>query len=487
MLARAGRWGFRHDPRVPIVVTGDALTLGDVLRVARHGDRVELAPPARDAMTSARRLADEWITRGEPAYGISTGVGVRRTVPARDHDAMLLRQHITPHPPVAKPDVTRAAALRLVNALAGGAAAIRPEVADRFVAALNDDKLPQISIGGMIGVGDLSPLAELAVGVLGDMPLAGGEMIALINQAAVTVGIAALALADTGDLLDALDVALALDFEALPANRSVIDPMVERARPYPGVRATLPRLRALLEGGERAEVALQDPASFRSAPLVHGAARDAIDVALDRLTVELNAHQSNPYVDTAASRIVSVGNWDVQPLATALDLVRIALAPVLTSAGERTLKLLQSSKTGLPDGLAARAGTAESGLGEHAISLQPLVAEARALAAPVSYDVVSTTGAEGIEDRMTLAPLAARRLGEMVTLGRRIVAVGLLVSAQACDLRGRALGRGTAAAHAAVREVAPRQGEGARPADLEPLVALVESGRFSQLTAAVSA
>ncbi|HET6849216.1 MAG TPA: aromatic amino acid lyase [Gaiellales bacterium] len=467
---------------MPIVVTGEDLTLDDLLRVARNGEQVELAPSARDAMAAARRLADDWIARGEPAYGISTGVGVRKDVAARDHDAMLLRQHVTPHPPAAPADVTRAAALRLVNALAGGAAAVRPELVDRFVSALNDDELPRISIGGMIGVGDLSPLAELAVGVLGDMPLASGEMIALINQAAVTVALAATALADARDLLDSLDVVLALDLEALPANRSVLDPLIERARPYPGVRSTLPRLRALLDGGDEPAAALQDPASFRSAPLVHGAARDALDVALDRLAVELNAHQSNPYVDTTAGRIVSVGNWDVQPLATALDLMRIALAPVLTCAGERTLKLLQSSKTGLPAGLAARSGTAESGLGEHAISLQPLVAEARALAAPVSYDLVSTTGAEGIEDRMTLAPLAARRLGEMVILGRRIAAVGLLVSAQACDLRAGTLGRGTAAAHRAVRVAAPRQAEGGPTPDLEPLVSLVGSGDLARLS-----
>ena len=77
---------------------------------------------------------------------------------------------------------------------------------------------------------------------------------------------------------------------------------------------------------------------------------------------------------------------------------------------ERLLKLLQGPLTGLPDGLAPRQGLAENSLGEHGVTAQGLTAEARLLAQPVSFELVSTTHAEGIEDRITMAPLAARRL-----------------------------------------------------------------------------
>jgi len=43
--------------------------------------------------------------------------------------------------------------------------------------------------------------------------------------------------------------------------------------------------------------------------------------------------------------------------------------------------------------------------------------------------VVSTSHAEGIEDRTTMAPLAARRLAEMVELGERIAAIELVIHA----------------------------------------------------------
>jgi len=109
-----------------------------------------------------------------------------------------------------------------------------------------------------------------------------------------------------------------------------------------------------------------------------------------------------------------------------------------------------------------------------------MTAEARLIASPVSYEVVSTSQAEGIEDRITMAPLAARRLGEMVALGDRVVAIELVLASQAVDLRGDfPLGEGTTAAYASVRELVPFTDEGSTiPQDLEPVVQLVRSGRI---------
>jgi histidine ammonia-lyase len=143
------------------------------------------------------------------------------------------------------------------------------------------------------------------------------------------------------------------------------------------------------------------------------------------------------------------------------------------------VKLLQAPLTGLPEGLAARSGLPESALSELGIAVQAIAAEARLLAQPVSLESVSTTQAEGIEDRMSMTPLAARRLAEMAELGARVVAVELALAAQACDLRGARLGSGTAAALASVRGVVPFVGEGDGLPDLEPLVGLVRSGRIA--------
>jgi hypothetical protein len=84
-----------------------------------------------------------------------------------------------------------------------------------------------------------------------------------------------------------------------------------------------------------------------------GAASDTLPFTRATIETELNSTPANPAVILAERRIVSVGNLDVVPVAAALDFARIALATVVTSAAERTVKLLQSPLSGLPAGLAA--------------------------------------------------------------------------------------------------------------------------------------
>src|SRR3989442_11894304 len=199
--------------------------------------------------------------------------------------------------------------LRLANGLAAGTAGVRPELAQRLVDALNDGRRPHVRELGSLGQADLAPNADLAHELYRDVRLAAGEGLALLNNNAFSTGAAALAVADCARLLDALDVAGALDLEAFGANLGSLHPAVGETRPYPGLRASLDRLRALLEGSylwdEGAARNLQDPLTFRCLPQMHGAVRDALDFAGRQLGIELNAAQSNPLVVTEEGRIVS--------------------------------------------------------------------------------------------------------------------------------------------------------------------------------------
>jgi histidine ammonia-lyase len=172
----------------------------------------------------------------------------------------------------------------------------------------------------------------------------------------------------------------------------------------------------------------------------------------------------------------------VIPVAAALDFARIALAPVVTAAAERTVKLLQSPLSGLAAGLAAEPDTGEDALAEFAGAAQAIAAEARTLAYPVCFEVVSSSKAEGIEDRTTMAPLSARRLADMTDLAARVISLELLVAAQAIDLRQPvSLGQGTGRALRLVRQHAGFTARGqAPPADIEPLVDAVRAGRFAR-------
>ncbi len=468
-----------------VVLTGTTLTLEEVVRVARGGERVELDTRALERMRASREVVEAALARGEPVYGFSTGVGMRKLFSIEEDQArfnrLLVRGHLVAQGPTAPDDVVRATLLKLANMLAGGMSGARAELAERLVDALNEHVTPPVRTLGSVGQADLGPNADLAQGVMDGFDLVAGEALVLVDNNAFSTAIASLAVADCETLLDTLDVAAALDLEGFAANLSLLDPAVAAARPYPGLTATIARLRMLLEGSslwsERPRN-LQDPLTFRTLPHVLAAARDAFSYTKNVLVIELNAHQGNPVVSPDEGRVVPGGNFDIVPLAAALDFLRIALAPALTSAAERGLKLLQTSLTGLPEGLGARPHLAEPALSELGAAVQGIVAEARLLAQPVSFELASTTQHEGIEDRTTMAPLGARRLAEMVDLGARVAAIELVIAAQAIDLRGRPdLGAGTARAYALVRERVPFTDAGdAVPPDLEPVVDLVRSG-----------
>jgi histidine ammonia-lyase len=469
---------------VTVVLDGEHLRLEDVVRVAREREPVELAADALEGMRSARELVERVLARGERVYGLTTGVGVRKkvAVPPDELDEFnrrLILNHRTATGPLAPEDVVRATMLRLANGFAKATSGVRPELAERIVRALNDGNAPSVRLLGSLGQSDLAPLADLAHGLLQDLPPAPKEGLALLNNNAFSTGLAALAVHDCGRLLDALDVAGALDLEAFAANLTILHPRVGETRPYRGLMETLGRLRALLEGSYLWEPGaarnLQDPLSFRCLPQVHGAARDVLRFVGDGLAVELNASQENPLILPDEDRIVSVANFDILPLALSLDSLRIALASVLTAANERLVKLLEHPLSGLPEGLAVRRGLAEDSFAEFGVVGPALTAEARLLGQPVSYEVASTTHAEGIEDRMTMAPLGARRTAEMVELGERIAAIELVVGAQAVELRDPpALGAGTRKAVALVREHIAFSDEGDPiPPDLEELRAAI--------------
>jgi histidine ammonia-lyase len=466
---------------VTVVLTGRNLTLEQVVEVARGRARVELAPEAVERMRAARALVERALERGDEVYGLTTGVGARKEARVAAAQAgpwnrlMLLDHRIGQGPPLAE-EVVRAATLRLANGFAAGTAGVRPELAERLVVALNDGARPRVRSLGSVGEADLAQGADLAHEL--GFEAAAKEGLALVSHNAFSTGAAALAVHDLERLLGALDLAAALDFEAFAANVSVLHPAVGEARP--GVAAAVVSLRAALEGSylwDAPPRSLQDPLSFRTTPQVHGAARDALGYGAGVLAIELNASQENPLLLADEERLVAVGSFEGVALAAALDFLRIALAPVLTSACERALKLLQHRFTGLPDALAARHGLAEDALVEHGVALQALVSEARLLAQPVSFELSSSTHANGIEDRTSLAPLSARRLGAMVELGARAVAIELVLAAQAVDLRAPGpLGLGTSRAYEQVRALVPFTGEGEpMPQDLEPVVALVRS------------
>jgi len=325
-------------------------------------------------------------------------------------------------------------------------------------------------------------MADLAEALFGDVELEAGEGLSLVSSNAFSTGWATLAVSDAHRLVETLDTSGALSLEGLGGNPAALDPVIAATRPYPGIGTALARLAALLGGSAIFEPDgarnLQDPLTFRNLPHLQGAARDTLEHVERHLDIELNASDSNPVVVAHERRLVGVANFEILPVAAALDYLRIILATVIAASAERALKLLETPWSGLPTGLIPTGDTNHPGLSYLGIAAQALAAEARLLAQPVSFELSSTAHAEGIEDRTTMAPLAARRVAEQVALGERVAAIELTVAAQAAELRGRRLGSGTAAAVKRIREVVPYLDADHEVPDVEPLVEVVRSGAF---------
>jgi histidine ammonia-lyase len=471
---------------MPVELTGTRLTLGEVVRVARGGERVTISSGAVEHMRRTRAVVERASAEATPAYGVTTGVGMRRdarvdAAAARAFNRSAISGHLVGLGPSVPDEIARASLLRLANGLVAGYQGVRPEVAGAVVKALNDGDTPPVRLLGTVGQADLAQNAELADGVLGELALEAGEALALLASNAFSTAQAALAVADARAWLDWLDVAAALDFEAFRANVGALHAEVAAARPYAGIGETIERMRMLLDGSTLWEPGaarfLQDPLTFRCVPQLHGAARDALRFVEEQLAIELNAHQGNPLVVLEEQRLVSVGNFDSQPLAAALDFLRIALAPTLTAAVERTLKLLSPRFSGLTEGLVADEGTWQDGLSELGVAAQAVAAEARLLAQPVSFELASTMQESGVEDRTALTSLGARRTSEVLDLASRVVAIEMTVAAQAVDVRETPkLGAAATSAHAFVRARVPHlRSHQQMPLPLEELATAIRS------------
>ena len=211
--------------------------------------------------------------------------------------------------------------LRLANALAKGTPGVRPEIAERIVAALNDGRAPARAHARLARARPTSrrwPTSPTASSPTSQLAGEGGPRAPELATRFST-GIAALAVADVERLLDALDVAGALDLEAFAANLTLLHPAIGDVRPYPGLvgvaRAPARRCsRAARSGSPAPRGTSRTRSPSACLPQVHGALRDALAFARGQLEIELNASQENPLIVPDEDRIVSVANFDILPL-----------------------------------------------------------------------------------------------------------------------------------------------------------------------------
>jgi histidine ammonia-lyase len=334
----------------------------------------------------------------------------------------------------------------------------------------------------------------------GQITLEAKEGLALNNGATVSAALLALAVADAGSLLDHVEVAAALTLEALRGFRDAFLPEVHAARPHPGAMLAASRVLAYVEGSTLLDPASQtidpgrtppqDPYSVRCMPQVVGAARDVVAYANGVCEIEINSAVDNPLVFTDLPRpykTVSCGNFHGAPLGYALDFLKVALTDVASQSERRAFKLTDywfrdpmHAEISLPSFLVESGPELEglnSGMMIPQYTAASLVSAAKTLAHPDSVDSIPSSANQ--EDHVSMSLNAGLHALQIMEYAVAVVAIELLCAAQALEFRtGQgALGRGTAAAYAAIRDVvAPLVTDRSLHRDIAGLANVIRSG-----------
>ena len=444
------------------------LTADEVVKVARQGTQVMVSSAAFRAMERARALIEAAGELPTPVYGVSTGFGLlatTRIAPEQRSDLQhaLIRSHAAGMGSPVEEEVVRAMMVLRARSLCSGYCGSRPEVAVALAALLNAGITPVVPEHGSLGAsGDLAPLAHMSLVLLGEgraqladgRVLDGGDALSerglepiqlqvkdglsLINGTDGMLGMLVLALADLDILLKTADIAAALSTEALLGTDRPFQEELHRLRPHPGQSASASNLRKLLAGSlvlashRESPHAVQDSYSIRCSPQVAGAARDTVEFARQVAERELRSAVDNPVV-LEDGRVESTGNFHGEPIAFACDFLAIAAAEVGSISERRIDRMLDPARSaGLPPFLAPQAGV-NSGLMIAQYTAAAIVAENRRLAQPASVDSIPTSGMQ--EDHVSMGWGAARKLRRVVTNLSRILAVELLASSRALELR----------------------------------------------------
>jgi histidine ammonia-lyase len=439
-----------------------------LIGVAREYETVSLSDEVLAHLDRQRRAIDVLVESGTPVYGLSTGFGSLATTfispdQRLDLQRSLIRSHAAGVGGEVETEVVRAMMFSRLTNLCSGVSGVRPSTALAYCALLNAGITPIVHEFGSLGCsGDLAPLAHVALALMGEgdvrdrggermmaahaldaaglapVELAEKEGLALINGTDGMLAQLILAIADGQRLLRLADVAAAMSVQALRGTDRVFLDDIQALRPHVGQRDSAANLVALLADSPIVNSHLedttqvQDAYSLRCAPQVHGAARDTFRHAAKVADIEMMSAIDNPSV-LADGSLVSNGNFHGAPIAYVLDFLAIVLADVASMSERRTDRMLDVDRSyGLPPFLAHQAGV-DSGLMIAQYSQAAMVSEMKRLAAPASVDSIPSSGMQ--EDHVSMGWHAARKLRKSVECFADVIAIELLASARALQLR----------------------------------------------------
>ena len=396
------------------------LSLKDIYFLLENPEEIKLNHSLKTKINQSFNRTQKMAKDPKPIYGINTGVGPLCTKKISPEDTKSLQRNLLLSHSVGvgnpiSPELSRIMLLCKIKSLSRGFSGISLDLLDRLIYFLQHNLTPVVPEKGSVGAsGDLAPLAHLFLPVIGEgffwngnekvksktvlkqhklkpLVLNAKEGLALINGTQFILAYAIKAISKLDYLMDLADLAAAMSLEGFQGSLAPFRKELHELRPYKGSIKVANRISNLLDNSPNSNSHIdcdrvQDPYSIRCTPQVHGASRNALNHLKELVTIEINSVTDNPIILDDNSTI-SGGNFHGQPLALALDYLKIAASEIGNISDRRSYLLLEGLH-GLPPMLTENPGL-NSGFMITQYTTAALVSENKSLCFPASADSLS--------------------------------------------------------------------------------------------------
>ncbi|MGB0429514.1 MAG: histidine ammonia-lyase [Bacteroidia bacterium] len=416
------------------------------------------------AVAENRAFLEQKLKNGtEAIYGINTGFGslCNTVIPNSELDQLqvnLVRSHACGTGAIVSNHIVKLILLLKAKSLSYGYSGVRPIIIKQLIDFYNNKIWPKIHEQGSLGAsGDLAPLAHMSLALMGEgdvyyiqqltnaatalkatqispIKLSAKEGLALLNGTQFMLAHLAYCLIESYKLWHAAHEIAAVSLEGYNCRTNPFFEGLGRIRPHVGQQKSAEKIRTILQDSglnDAKNQAVQDPYSFRCIPQVHGATYTTIEHCRSIAESEMNAVTDNPVVFNHEDQIISGGNFHGQELAQALDFLGISMAE-LANISERRGYLLLNGTRNLPAYLTPKPGT-RSGFMIPQYTAASIVSQNKQLATPACIDSIPSSN--GQEDHVSMGANAATKCVKIIDNVRTVLAIELMMAAQAWDLR----------------------------------------------------
>ncbi len=446
------------------IISSIPLDLPTIKSIILEHKHLELSSDSVKKITDCRLYLNTKL-KGEtrPIYGINTGFGSLYNVKISNKNLTKLQEnlmmsHACGTGDLVPNEVVKLMLLLKIQSLSYGHSGVQLQTVTRLIDFYNNDVLPLVYTQGSLGAsGDLAPLAHLSLPLIGkgkvffkETVLEAEEVLKQFNWQPITMqskeGLALLngtqfmsaygtyLLLKSYKLSYLADLIGSVSIDAFDGRIEPFNELIHLVRPHKGQLKTAKRVSAFLKGSQiikQEKQHVQDPYSFRCIPQVHGATKDTLAFVEKTFITEINSVTDNPNIFAQEDEIISGGNFHGQPLALALDYLKIAMAE-LGNISERRVFQLVSGLRGLPAFLVDNPGL-NSGFMIPQYTAASIVSANKQLTTPASVD--SIVSSNGQEDHVSMGANAATQAYTLINNVERVLAIELFNGSQALAFR----------------------------------------------------